>query len=76
MVRPLGDADHRHIVDAHVLHDLADGGQLALAAVDQEQVGPFAALAVGVFLLEPREAPLEHLAHHREIVAGLRLRAA
>ena len=26
--------------------------------------------AVGIFLLEPGEAPLEHLAHHPEIVAG------
>ena len=32
------------------------------------QVGPFAALPVGVLLLEPRKAPLEHLAHHPEIV--------
>ena len=38
------------------------------------QVGPFAALPVGVFLFQPGKPPLEHLAHHREIVAGLGLR--
>ena len=72
--RALGDPDHRHIVNAHVLHHLADRRQLALAAVDQNQVRPFAALAVGIVLLQPGEAPFQDLAHHREIVAGLGLR--
>ena len=68
-VRALGDADHRNVVDPGILHDLAHRRQLALAAVDQQQVGPFARRAVGIVLLQPGEAPLEHLAHHPEIVA-------
>ena len=69
VVRALGDADHRHVVDPGILHHLADRGQLPLAAVDQQQVGPLAALPVGILLLEPRKAALQHLAHHPEIVA-------
>ena len=52
-----------------ILEDLAHGRQLSLAAVDEQQVGPFAAGPVGIVLFEPREAPLEHFAHHPEIVA-------
>src|SRR3546814_6820263 len=39
------------------------------------QIGPFALRPFGVFLQRACEAALEHLAHHREIVAGLRLGA-
>ena len=70
---PLATPTTGHVMDARVLHHLAHRRQLPLAAVDQQQVRPFAALPVGILLLEPGEAPLEHLAHHREIVAGLRL---
>ena len=74
VMRALGDADHRHVVNAGVLHHFADRRQLSLAAIDQQQVRPFAALPVGVFLLQPGEAAFKHLAHHPEIVArgGLR----
>ena len=39
---PLETADHRHVVDAGILQHLADRRELALAAVDQQQVRPFA----------------------------------
>src|SRR3546814_12127917 len=39
------------------------------------QIGPFALRPFGIFLQRACEAALEHLAHHREIVAGLRLGA-
>jgi hypothetical protein len=61
-------------MDSDIFHHFADGGKLALAAVDQQEVGPLAALAIGILFLEPGKAPLEHFAHHREIVARLRLR--
>src|SRR3546814_15024514 len=48
---------------------------LPLAAVNQHQIGPFALRPFGIFLQRACEAALEHLAHHREIVAGLRLGA-
>src|SRR3546814_5303457 len=38
----LGDRDHWHVMDARILHYLAHGGELALAAVDHHQVRPFA----------------------------------
>ena len=75
-VRALGDADHGHVVDARFLQHRADRRELALAAVDQQQIRPFAARAVRILLLEPGEAAAEHLAHHREIVAGDGLGAA
>src|SRR5438874_8314564 len=74
MMRTLGDAHDRDVVDTRVLQHLADRRKLALAAVDQQQFGPFAAGAIRVLLLEPGETPLQHLAHHGEIVARLRLR--
>src|SRR3546814_2810844 len=33
----LGDRDHWHVMDARILHYLAHGGELALAAVDQDR---------------------------------------
>ena len=40
-VRPLGDADQRHILDAQIGEHLAGDGKLARPAVDQHQVRPF-----------------------------------
>ena len=70
-------------VDAEFLQDGANRRHLALAAVDEDDVGPGregmsailgrrSARPVGhAFLLEqPREAPRHHLAHHAEVVAG------
>ena len=45
-------------------------GELALAAVDQHQIGPHAALALGILLQGAGEAAAQHLAHHRVIVAA------
>ena len=39
-VRPLGDADQRHIVDAEFGEDLQRRAQLPGAAVDQHQIRP------------------------------------
>src|SRR5215207_6835410 len=74
MMRALRHAHYGHVVDAGILHYLAYSRNLALTAVDQEQVRPLAALTVGILLFEPGEAALEHLSHHREVVARLRLR--
>src|SRR6478752_6850959 len=65
----LRDTDDRNIVNAQFLHRAINRRYLSLAAVDQQQIGPFARFAIGIFLLEPGEAALEHFAHHREIVA-------
>ncbi|KAF1856274.1 hypothetical protein Lal_00000685 [Lupinus albus] len=72
VMRPLGDGDQRHVVDAEFLQRLAHRAHLALAAVDQHEIGPDAAFAIRVFLLRAGEPAAEHLAHHREIVVGLR----
>jgi len=73
-VRPLGDADHHHILDTDLFQRIPRGAHLPLAAVDQHKVGPFALFAVRIFLLGAGEAPLEHFAHHREIVSGCDVR--
>ena len=39
-LRPLGDRRERHVADAERRQGLARGGELALAAVDQHQIGP------------------------------------
>src|SRR5918993_1878384 len=74
VMRALRDAHDGHVVDAGILHYLAYSRNLALTAVDQQQVRPLAALTVWVLLFEPGEAAFEHFAHHREVVARLRLR--
>src|SRR3546814_19334559 len=43
---------------------------MAATAVDQHQIGPGVAVAIGVFGLRAGETALEDLAHHREIVIG------
>ena len=69
-VDALGDAHHRHVADAQLLHDLAHGTDLPGPAVDQQQVRPGAALAFRVFLQQALEAAGQHLLHHAEVVAG------
>jgi hypothetical protein len=39
-VAALGDADQRHVGDAEVVEDGAGGGELARAAVDDDEIGP------------------------------------
>ena len=49
--------------------------ELARAAVDQHEIGPFGLCFVGfAFLHEPRETARQHFAHHAVIVAGRELR--
>src|SRR3954469_22285322 len=73
VMRPFCHPDYWNVVYTHILQDLAHGGELALAAVDQDEIGPLTALSVRILPLEAREASLKHLAHHREIVARLSL---
>lgn len=70
---PLGDADDGDIFDAEILKRCADGGELALAAIDEQEIGPvFAArpVLIGIFGLQAGEAAVEHGVHHGEIIAG------
>ena len=81
-VRPLGDADERQVGDAEFGEHRLGGRELALAAVDEDEVGPGRggvgsspslggrAFARAGLLEQPREAPAEHLAHHGVVVAG------
>ena len=58
------------IVDAEFVEHALRDAELALAAVDQHEIGPAAPLALGVFLERAGKAALQHLAHHRVIVAA------
>src|SRR5258708_1862413 len=69
-VRPLGDTSDRNIVDAEFGQDAERRVQLALATVDQDQIGPGTAFALGVFLQGPAETPTQHLFHHRVVIAA------
>ncbi len=68
-IRSFGNADHRQIVDAEIGEHAQRRRELTLPAIDQHQIGPGAAIAVGIFLDGAGEAPGQHLAHHAEIVA-------
>ena len=72
VMRALGDADQADVLDPHFLQHRLRRVELPAPAVDQHEVGPFAAVAIGVLGLRAGEAALEHLAHHREIVVGRR----
>ena len=52
----LGQADQRHVVEAHRVHDLARGADLALAAVDDHQVRHAPAQLLGAPLLRGHAA--------------------
>src|SRR5207248_2994390 len=71
-VRSLGDRDDRDIADAEFGEDGLRLGELPLPAIYQHQIGPHAALALGVFLQCPVKAAAKHLAHHRVIIAARR----
>src|SRR6185437_2974908 len=70
-VRPLGDADDGNLADAEIGQHGVGRRHLPGAAVDQQQVGPRAAVAARVFLERAGEAPRQHLAHHGVVVAGV-----
>ena len=63
-VRPLGDADQRQILEAQFGQRVVNGGDLARAAVDQQQIGPdlLAIADAGV-------APLQGLVQGRVVIA-------
>src|SRR5690606_40149863 len=73
MMRALGDADQRYVLDAEIFQGLAHARHLPLATVDQHEAGPGIAVAIGILFDRPREAATHDFAHHREIVIGLRL---
>ena len=68
-VGPLGDADDGDVLQAELGQHLARHLELALAAVDQHQVGPVLLVAFGILLQRAAEAARQHLAHHGEVVA-------
>ena len=68
-VGTLGDADNGDVFQAELGKHLARYFKLALAAVDQQKVGPMFLVALGVFLERPTEAARQHLAHHGKVVA-------
>ena len=73
-VGPLGDARHRQVGQAEIGEHAARRRELALAAVDQHQIGPGPAprpprlVALSLLLEQPGETPGQHFAHHAEIV--------
>src|SRR3546814_4346413 len=48
VVWPLGDADEAHVLDPHLLEHRLRRVQMAATAVDQHQIGPGVADAIGV----------------------------
>ena len=71
VVRALGNADQRHVLDAQFLQRVAYARHLALAAIDQHQIGPHAPFTIRVFLHRAGEAAAHHFAHHGEVVVRL-----
>ena len=69
-VRSFGHGNDRNVVNPGILHYLAYGGQLALAAVDQKEVGPVAAASLGILFLQSCEATLEYFAGSSAGTAG------
>ncbi len=70
VMRPLGNRYQGHILDSQLLQRVAHRAHLALAAIDQHQVGPHAVLAFRIFLQRAGKAALHDLAHHAEVVVG------
>src|SRR3546814_5307549 len=68
-IRPFGDPDKSHVLNAHFLQNTAHGIQLPTATVDQHQIGPVTLLPLRILLLRTSEAAFQHFAHHRKIVA-------
>ena len=48
---------------------IAARATLALPAIEQHQIGPVGAFALGIFLEQPGETPGQHFAHHGVVVA-------
>src|SRR5438270_679262 len=61
-VRPLGDAEQRHVGDTELGKNLANSVELAAAAVDDDEVGPLlyvVLLGAGLVFVGWRHQPLE-----------------
>ncbi len=69
-VGAFGDGDQWQVGDAEFFEHGLGGGELAGAAIDEDEVGPMRVIAVGVFGLGAGEAAGEDFAHHGEIIAG------
>src|SRR5215469_10349950 len=69
-VRPFGDADDGDIGDAELLEHALRHVQLTLAAIDQYEIGPHAAIALRILPERAGEAALQDLAHHRVVVTA------
>ena len=67
-VRSLGNRNNRNVADAEIIHHLGDRAELALAAINQQQVRPAVTGAVGILLQRAFKAAVDHLAHHCEII--------
>jgi len=69
-VGTLGDRRDRDVADAEFGERGLRLGELPLPAIDQHQIRPHTALALGIFLQRAEKAAAEHLAHHRVIIAA------
>ena len=74
----LGDGDQGNALDPHLLQRIAHARHLALAAIDQHEIGPdrlvtalLPLIALGMFGQIAEAAP-HHFTHHPEIVVPLR----
>src|SRR5208337_497660 len=77
-VRPLGDRCEGDPLHPQRGHHLARGLELPAPSVDDDEirrVGKPARLRRLALANEPREAPSQHLAHHRIVVARSKIRA-
>src|SRR5689334_22546489 len=69
-VWPLGDRHDRDVGDAEFSEHALGDAELPLAAVDEHEIGPPSLVALWVLAERPAEAALQHLAHHRVVVAA------
>ena len=66
----LGDTNHGNIAHAKCVHNLADGADLALPTINQQQIRPSALRPLWVFFQKTLKAAGKHLFHHAQIIAG------
>ena len=60
----------RDVVNAELIKNALRNIELSQAAVDKHEIGPDTPIAFRIFPERPRKAALQHLAHHRVIVAA------
>src|SRR5271165_2778840 len=69
-VGPLGDRADRDVVDSELVKNALRDIELSQATVDQHEIRPDTPVAFGILLKRAGEAALQHLPHHRVIVAA------